>query len=54
MEIITLLVVETNHYYQHYIDRFDDGPSLESDVTKAKIFVFPALTIQMGHSIKTN
>jgi len=51
-EIITLLVVETNHYYQDYIDRLDDGSSPEPDFTEAEIFVFLALTIQMGHGIR--
>jgi len=46
-KIITLLVVETN-YYQDYIDR----PSPESDVTEAEMFVFLALTIQMGHGVR--
>ena len=32
-EIITLLVVETNRYYQDYIDGLDNGPSPEPDVT---------------------
>jgi len=31
-------VVETNHYYHDYIDRLDDGPSPEPDVTEAKMF----------------
>jgi len=51
-EIITLLVVETNRYYHDYIDRLDDGPSPEPDVTEAEMFVFLALTIQMGHGIR--
>jgi len=51
-EIITLLVVETNHYYHDYTDRLDDGPSPEPDVTEAKMFVFLALTIEMGHDIR--
>jgi len=50
--IITLLVVETNCYYQDYIDRLDDGPSPEPDVTVAEMFVFLALTIQMGHGVR--
>jgi len=50
-EIITLLVVETNRYYQDYIDRLDNGPSPEPDVTEAEMFVFLALTIQMGHGV---
>ena len=51
-EIITLLVVETNRYYLDYIDRLDDGPCPEPDVTEAEIFVFLALTIQMGHGVR--
>ena len=44
-EIITMLVVETNRYYHDYIDRLDDGPSPEPDVTEAEMFVFLALMI---------
>jgi len=51
-EIITLLVVKTNRYYQDYIDRLDDGPSPEPDVTEAEMFVFLALTIQMRHGVR--
>jgi len=51
-EIITLLVVETNCYYQDYVDRLDDGPSPEPDITQAEIFVFLALKIQMGHGVR--
>ena len=51
-EIITLLAVETNCYYQDYIDRLDDGLSPDPDVTEAEMFVFLALTIQMGHGIR--
>jgi len=51
-EIITLLVVETNCYYHDYIDRLDDEPSPEPDVTEAEMFVFLALTIQMEHGVK--
>jgi hypothetical protein len=47
-------VVETNCYYQGYVDRLDDGPSREPDVTKFEMFVFLALTIQMGHGIRDN
>ena len=52
VEIITLQVVETNHYYHDYIGRLDDGPSPEPDVTEAEMFAFLALTIQMGHGIR--
>jgi hypothetical protein len=51
VEIITMLVVETNRYHD-YIDRLDDGPSPEPDVTEADMFVFLALTIQIGHGVK--
>jgi len=37
--------VETNRYYHDYIDRLDDGPSPEPDVTEAEMFVFLALTL---------
>jgi len=51
-EIISLLEVETNRYYHDYIDRLDDGLSPEPDVTEAEMFVFLALTIQMGHGVR--
>ena len=53
-EIITLLVVETNRYYHAHLDRLDEGPSPQPDVTEAEIFVFLAMNIQMGHCIGTN
>jgi len=34
-EIITLLVVETNRHYHDYLDRLDQGPSSQPDVTNA-------------------
>ena len=39
VEIITLLVVETNRYSRDYLDRLDDGSSPEADVTEAEMFV---------------
>jgi hypothetical protein len=48
---LSLLVVETNRYYHNYIDRLDDGPSPEPDVTEAKS-LFLTLTVQMGHGIR--
>jgi len=51
-EIITLLVVETNRYYHDYLDRLDDGPSPDPDITETEMFVFLALTIQMRHGIR--
>jgi len=44
--------VETNRYYQYYIDGLDDGPSPEPDVTEAEMFVFLALTVQIGHGVR--
>jgi len=51
-EIITLVVVETNRYYHDHLDRLEEGPSSQSDVTEAEMLVFLALTIQMGHGIR--
>ena len=50
-EIITLLVMETNKYYHDNLDRLDERPSPLPDMTEAKMLVFLALTIQMGHYI---
>jgi len=44
--------VETNRYYHDCIDRLHDGPSSEPDVTEAEMFVFLALTIQIGHGVR--
>ena len=51
-EIIALLVAETNRYYHDNTDSLDEGPSPEPDVTEAEMFVFLALTIQMGHCVR--
>jgi hypothetical protein len=51
VEIITLLVVETNRYYHQFLDN-SDGPSPHCEVTEAEMFVFLALTLQMGHQFK--
>jgi len=45
-------VVETKCYYHECIDRLDDEPTPEPDFTEAKMFVFLALTIQMGHGVR--
>ena len=47
-----MLVVKTNCYCHDYIDTLDNGPSPEPDVTEAEMFVFLALTIQMGHGVR--
>ena len=46
-EIITLLVVETNRYYHDHLERLDEGPSPQPDVTEAEMLMFLAVTIQM-------
>ena len=51
-EIITLLVVETNRYFHDHLDRLDQGPSPQPDVTGAEMHVFLAITISMGHCIQ--
>jgi len=51
-EIITLLVVETNHYYHQFLENSDDRHSPEHEVTEAEMFAFLALTLQMGHTVQ--
>jgi hypothetical protein len=51
-DIIKLLVVETNRYYYHYLDTLDQVPSPVPDITEAEMFVFLAVTIQMGHCLR--
>jgi hypothetical protein len=51
-EIITLLVVETNRYYHDHLNRLDEEPSPQPDVTEAEILVFIAVKIQMEHCIR--
>ena len=51
-EIITLLVVETNRYYDQFLQNSDDRPSLQRQVTETKKFAFLALTLHMGHTVQ--
>jgi len=51
-EIITLLVVETNHFYHQFLENSDDRPSPQHEVTEAEMFAFLALTLQMGHTVQ--
>jgi len=51
-EIISLLVVETNRYYHDCLDSTDEQHHPQRDVTEAEMFVFLALTLQMGHTIQ--
>jgi len=48
-EIITLLFVETNRYYDQFLQNSDDGQSPQREVTEAEIFAFLALILQMGN-----
>ena len=43
-----MLVVETNRYYHDHLERLDEVPSPQPDVTEAEMLVFLAVTIQMG------
>ena len=52
VEIITLLVVETNRYYHDCLDSTDEQHHPQHDVTETEMFVFLALTLQMGHTIQ--
>jgi len=51
-EITTLLVVEMNRYYYHFLENSDDGHSPEREVTEAEMFAFLALTFQLGHTVQ--
>ena len=42
-------MAETNRYYHDHLDRLDQGPSPQPDVTEAEMLVFFAITISMGH-----
>lgn len=50
-EIVILLVVETNRYYHWCFVSFINGPSSQNYETEAEMFVFLAVTIQIGHCL---
>jgi len=52
MELIILLVVETNRYYQEHLHLFDEGPSPQPDLIEAEMLAFLVLTLQMGHTVQ--
>ena len=52
MEFITLLVVDTNRYYYQFLDNSDSGPSPHHEVTRAEMFTFLALTLQMRYTVQ--
>jgi hypothetical protein len=49
VEMITLLVVETNRYYHDHPDRLEEEPLPLPTMTGAKMLVFLAITTHMGH-----
>jgi hypothetical protein len=49
LEIMQLLVEETNRYYHPYLDTLDEGRSPLPDVTKQEMYLFLSITVQMGH-----
>jgi hypothetical protein len=52
LQKLSLLVVEGNCCYHDYIDRLNGGLSPEPEVAGTEMFVFLALTIQMGHGVR--
>jgi hypothetical protein len=44
--------VETNRYYQQFLDNSDDGPSTPWGDRSGNVCVFLALTLQMGHTVQ--
>jgi hypothetical protein len=52
LEIIHLLVVETNRYYHQYLDTLDKGQSVLPDMTVQEMCSFLAIILQMGHDLK--
>jgi hypothetical protein len=52
--VITLLVEETNRYYQQYLHFLDNEPSPTPATTECEMFLFLAIIIQMGKYIHDN
>ena len=46
--------METNRHCHGHLDRIDGGHLLLPEVIESEIFVFLAITLQMGHCIGTN
>jgi hypothetical protein len=49
LEIVQLLVEETNSYYHQYMDTLDKGRSPLPDVAVQEMHLFLAITVQMRH-----
>ena len=45
-------MVQTNWYYHSHVDRLDEGPLPIPNITEAKMYVFLAITILMGHCLQ--
>jgi hypothetical protein len=52
VDIIQLLVVETNRYYCQYLDSLDERQSTLLDMTLQEMHSFLGIILQMGHDIK--
>jgi hypothetical protein len=52
LEIIQLLVEETNRYYQEYLDILDEGCFPLPDASVQTLYIFLSITVQMGHDQK--
>jgi hypothetical protein len=52
VDIIQLLVVETNRYYHQYLDSLDIGWSPLPEMTLQEMYLFLGIILQMGHNIK--
>jgi hypothetical protein len=52
LEIIQLLVVETNRYYHQDLDTLDEGGSPLPNVTVQEMYLFLVIILQMGHDLK--
>jgi hypothetical protein len=50
--VLTLVVKETNRYYQKYLDMLDNGSSSAPDITECEMFLFLVIIVQMGHDIR--
>jgi hypothetical protein len=51
VSVIDLLVTETNRYSHQYLDRQDKTPTPLPDIMNSEMFLFLAITVQMGHDI---
>jgi hypothetical protein len=50
--IVRLLVVKTKRYHHSCMDSIDDGSSPQPDVTRADMFVFLVIAIQIEHCLR--